>query len=120
MQPTFVRGTTTTALLVLVTAGCGGGGDDPGTGPGTGGGGTQNAVDVRDNSFTPGTANVTTGTSVAWTWRGQAVHDVVFADGVRSPQQATGTYARQFTTAGTYEYLCSIHGAAMAGRVVVQ
>lgn len=109
--------------ILLATASCGGG-DDGGTGPGNGGGSgngsTTGAIDVRDNSFSPSSTTVPTGTTVTWTWRGQAQHDVVFSGGVRSPIQNAGTYARQFTTAGTFDYQCSIHGASMSGRVTVQ
>ena len=108
------------AVLSVVLVGCGGGddgGDDGGTGPG---GSTSAAVDVRDNSFSPSTTTVPAGTTVTWTWRGGAQHDVVFTGGTRSPLQAAGTYSRQFPTAGEFAYQCSVHGASMSGRVIVQ
>jgi plastocyanin len=37
-----------------------------------------------------------------------------------SSTQASGTYAFTFTTAGSYSYICGVHGASMSGRVVVQ
>jgi plastocyanin len=113
------------ASLVLVIASCGGG--DDGTGPptgnppgGGGGGSTSNSIDVRDNSYSPSATTVPVGTTVTWTWRGQAAHDVMFSATEKSDVQATGTYQRQFSAAGTYDYNCSIHGTAMSGRVVVQ
>ena len=81
---------------------------------------SANAVDVRDNFYNLATTTVPVGTTVTWTWRGSNSHDVSFADGVSSPVQSSGTYARQFTSAGTYTYLCTVHGSAMSGRVIVQ
>ena len=49
-----------------------------------------------------------------------AQHSVTFDDGTTSPTQDQGTYTRTFGAAGTYNYHCSIHGAAMAGTITVQ
>ena len=107
------------ATIATLAAGCGG--DDDGTGPGTGGGGsTSSAIDVRDNSFSPTPTTVPAGTTVTWTWRGVASHDVTFSSTEKSAVQTSGTYQRQFTAAGTYDYLCSVHGSAMSGRIIVQ
>jgi plastocyanin len=119
-------------VVLACVIGCGGGGDSggttgPGTGPGPGpgpgqnpGGSTSNAIDVRDNSFNPSETTVAPGTTVTWTWRGSAEHDVVFTDGASSPRRTTGTYSRAFPTAGTFAYECSVHGASMSGEVVVR
>ncbi|NUP56916.1 MAG: hypothetical protein HOQ19_13875 [Gemmatimonadaceae bacterium] len=40
--------------------------------------------------------------------------------GTASPTQSEGNYTRAFATAGTYDYHCAIHGAAMSGKIVVQ
>ena len=47
-------------------------------------------------------------------------HSVTFDDGVTSPTQDQGTFSRIFNAAGTYNYHCSIHGAAMSGTITVQ
>ena len=112
-----------TAVVVLL--GCGGG--DPPTvpiggngGDGSGGGSTSNAITVSSNFYSPNLTTVPAGTTVTWTWAG-GTHDVTFDTGnLKSPTQSSGTYERRFTTAGTYDYHCSVHGAAMSGRVVVQ
>jgi len=67
---------------------------------------------------------------VTWTWNtcgsdGYGItcvmHDVLFDDGATSGAQNSGTFARTFATAGTFNYHCSIHGAAvMSGVVTVQ
>ena len=118
------------ALVFVAVTACGGGGDAPtgnpgpgpgpgsGPGPGPGPGTTTNAVDVRDNSFDPSQTTVAPGTTVTWTWRGSATHDVTFADGQASPRQSSGTYARTFPAAGTFGYQCSIH-SGMSGTVTV-
>lgn len=127
MHPRHVR-LLTRVTTVLALAACGGGGDgDGGTGPGPGrpggpggGGSTSNAIEVLDNSYNPAATTVPVGTTVTWTWKGSASHDVVFSSTVRSEVQQAGTYQRRFSAAGTYDYQCSVHGAGMSGRVVVQ
>ena len=126
------------ALVVLAVVGlaaCGGGG---------GGGGSQvtsppptgntpppsNGITVSNNAYSPVAKTVNAGTTVQWAWNtctgdgysGQTCtsHSVTFDDGSTSPTQDQGTYSRTFTAAGTYNYHCAIHGAAMAGSIVVQ
>ena len=80
--------------------------------------------------FTPGTKTVAVGAEVKWAWNsctgdaysGQSCvsHSVTFDDGVTSPTQDQGTFSRIFNSAGTYNYHCSIHGAAMSGTITVQ
>lgn len=82
-------------------------------------------VSVADNVFSPINAQVSAGTNVMWTWRGQIRHDVVFEDGMGSSSlQTSGTHARTFATAGTYRYRCTLHSNGftngMIGQVVVQ
>ena len=67
------------------------------------------------------TRTVAVGTTVKWTWANGAVnHNVTFDDGTKSATQNTGTYSRQFNTAGTYNYPCTIHGPSMSGTITVQ
>jgi plastocyanin len=91
-------------------------------------------VTVVNNSFSPASLGVAPGTTVTWTWNtcsggdgyGGGVqtcvdHNIVFdADATTSGTQSQGSYQRRFSTAGTYAYHCSIHGAAMSGKIVVQ
>lgn len=107
---------------VALAVGCsgGGGGSDVTAPPPPPPTSTSNAIDVADNSYSPNATIVPPGTTVTWTWKGVNPHDVLFADGTRSVVQRTGTYARQFAVAGVYNYSCSVHGAAMSGRVTVQ
>jgi plastocyanin len=121
----------------VVLSGCGGGsggyptgsgGQDPPVGgqPPV----TTASITVENNRFDPSATTVAAGTMVTWTWDacrddgyGGSVctaHDVTFDGGGGSSTQSTGTYSRQFNNAGTFLYRCSIHGAAMAGQVIVR
>lgn len=90
-----------------------------------GGGNTPPAVAsvlIVDNEFQPTLVTVRTGGVVVWVW-GTGVtgqHNVTFADSSRaSPTQTQGTYSATFTTAGTFDYICTIH-PTMTGSVVVR
>ena len=93
----------------------------------------SNTVTVANNVFSPGNMTVKPGTTVTWNWNtcsggdgygdGETcvTHSVVMDDGSASSSvQSKGSYAHQFATAGTYTYHCSVHGAAMSGKIVVQ
>jgi plastocyanin len=117
---------------VLLAAACGGGGDatspsagnNPGGSPGTTPPTTPvatTAVSVSDNQFTPSAIQVPIGSTVTWTWvAGSTTHNVSFTDGVSSGDRgANATFTRTFSTAGTFSYVCTIHGG-MQGSVLVQ
>ena len=124
------------ALAVVGLAACGGGGGGGGsqvTSPPPPSGNTpppSNGITVSNNNYSPGTKTVAVGTTVQWAWNtctGDVYagttctsHSVTFDDGVTSPTQDQGTYARTFNAAGTYNYHCAIHGTAMAGSITVQ
>jgi plastocyanin len=126
------------AVLALVfLSACGGGSGYPtGSGSQNPPGGqnpppsTSSAVSVQNNRFNPAATTVNVGTSVTWTWdacnddgyggRTCVDHSVTFDAGGGSSTQSSGVYTRQFNTAGTFNYHCTIHGAAMAGQVVVR
>jgi plastocyanin len=127
-----------TCLALLLATGCssgstgpsyGGGGNTPPP-SGNGSGSTSNSITIGNNIFTPSSTTVPVNTTVTWTWDSCGndgyggttcvSHSVTFDDGVHSDTQSKGSYSRTFATAGTYTYHCSIHGAAMAGKVVVQ
>jgi plastocyanin len=122
---------------LIVAAACGGasstsptpggttGGSSGGAGGTTGGGNSTpvstNAVTVNNDFFTPPAITVPVGTTVTWTWSQDAItHNVTFADGTTSGDKtANATYSRQFSSAGTFTYRCTIH-AGMTGTVTVQ
>jgi plastocyanin len=99
------------------------------------GNGTPGTVTVGNIFFTsgnngsqnPAVDTVAAGTAVTWTWTGTgstshsvrsqgtptfASSDILTGDGM--------TYSVTFTTPGTYQYDCAVHGSAMTGRIVVQ
>jgi plastocyanin len=124
---------------ITVAPGCGGGSTT-----GTDGGGRNppppppppppaNTITVRNNAFMPANLTVKPGASVTWNWNtcsggdgygnGETCvpHSVVLDDGsATSIVQSTGRYSHQFATAGAYTYHCSVHGAGMSGKIVVQ
>jgi plastocyanin len=121
-----------TIATLVAAAACGGGGasnsvTNPTGGNPTGGNPTggdspvaTNAVAVGDNIFTPPNIQVNVGTTVTWTWSPNvASHNVTFGDGAKSPDQTTGTFTRTFSTAGTFNYSCTLH-SGMSGSVKVQ
>lgn len=84
-------------------------------------------VTVGNNSFTPSTLTVSPGTTVVWTWvnTGTVSHSVESTGSPSFPSSPilTGngqSYSFTFSTAGTYQYTCSVHPVQMSGSVVVQ
>ncbi|WP_419538260.1 cupredoxin domain-containing protein [Mycobacterium colombiense] len=77
-------------------------------------------VTIDGFAFAPVTLTVPAGTTVTWTNRDEEPHTVAASDGsFHSPGMGTGaTFAHTFSTAGTFDYVCSIH-PMMRGTVVV-
>lgn len=78
------------------------------------------AVAIDNFAFVPSTLTVAVGSTVTWTNRDEEPHTVAASDGsFRSPGMgAQATYTHTFATAGTFDYVCSIH-PFMHGTVVV-
>jgi amicyanin len=79
-----------------------------------------NAVNIDNFAFVPATVTVKVGSTVTWTNKDEDPHTVV-ADGGAFRSEALGsggTYSFTFPTAGTFDYVCSIH-PFMRGNVVV-
>src|SRR4051812_27439997 len=97
-------------------------GDNNPSGP-TGGGNGTSTVSVGPNgslSFSPAALTVPLNTTVTWNWSsGGVVHNVTFQDGATSGNKSSGSFQRTFGTAGTFNYMCTIHGAVMSGSVTV-
>ena len=124
--------------LVLLTA-CGG--SDSGTGPSNGGGDSNPpptpvqaaTVSVRNDVFSPEVSAVVVGGTVTWTWEGSnhsvtSVLSPAFSPGSSGIHNAPFTFGPvTFPTAGTYRFICSVHGSVsgnsvggMSGSVIVQ
>jgi adhesin/invasin len=80
-------------------------------------------VQVSNNSFSPSNATISAGGSVTWEWQpGSVAHNVTFAAVVGAPagigNRTSGSEARTFSTAGTFNYQCTNH-LGMNGSVTV-
>ena len=135
------RLSTVIALAVLVSCSGGSATDAPADGGATGGdtdGGATPptaAVSVGNDVFTSGhngSANpavdtIAAGGTVTWTWTytGGVQHSIrslgltIFRNSVVKSGDGS-TYQVVFRRAGTYQYDCAIHGAAMTGTIVVR
>jgi plastocyanin len=125
------------ALLAGLLAACGGGGTTSPTGT-TDTGGNQNpaplqaGVQIRTDapgssgpgfSFSPNSVTIARGGTVTWTNSTGIDHNVTFVAATGAPQTVanftTGEQVRTFTTAGTFNYTCTLH-SGMTGSVKVQ
>jgi plastocyanin len=133
-------------LAASLVAGCSSDNTSPNNGGGTslpptsgqgGGGGTTPApatasVTIGDIFFksdhnassNPAVDTVAVNGTVTWTWQANMSHSV---QSLGSPsftssdiQEGVGqTYQVMFTTPGTYQYDCAVHGTLMTGMIVV-
>src|SRR6266566_4747951 len=78
------------------------------------------AVSIQNFAFAPSTVTINLGDSVTWTNGDAASHSAKFPDRSTAvlSQGMSGTL--QFTVAGTFAYICGIHGAAMQGTIIVR
>ena len=71
----------------------------------------------------PAVDTVAVNGTVTWTWVGSANHGVQSTGSpsfTNSATQNAGTYNFTFTSAGTYQYDCIVHGTSMTGTIVVK
>jgi plastocyanin len=78
------------------------------------------SVDLpKSYRFSPEVITVASGSTVTWTNNDNFTHNVTFT-GEPALMMAPGEQAtREFATAGTYAYLCSLHPNDMQGTVIV-
>ena len=104
------------AAVAAAVLGCSGGGS-PSQPNDMGGGGPT--VAVGNNRFDPATLTVPVNSTVTWQWNSGGVeHNVTFQAAPSSGNQGSGSFPRTFQTAGTYAYVCTIHGAQVMSGVV--
>jgi plastocyanin len=73
-------------------------------------------------SYTPATVTVQKNTNVKWTNDGGTAHTVTADNGTSFDSGSiplNASFTLTPTVAGSYPYHCTIHGAAMAGTLVV-
>jgi plastocyanin len=118
------------ACLAVVAVGCGGDDDDEGNGgggdaqeqpaPAAEGGATE--VSMKDIKFDPTEVTVNAGDTVTWVNDDSVGHDVTgdnFKSGEPGAMQNGDTFEHTFDTAGTFDYVCSVH-PGMEGTVTVK
>jgi len=78
-------------------------------------------VTIQGFAYSPTPLTIRAGDTVTWTNRDSAQHSAFFNDGFKTPALSQGQSASLvFSSAGTFNYVCGIHGAAMKGTVIVQ
>jgi plastocyanin len=82
------------------------------------------SVDVGNNFFGPDSVLIGKGGQVTWTWAAGAItHNVTFTSGTNPPanisSRTSGSASGTFSTAGTFNYHCTIHPTTMIGKVLV-
>jgi plastocyanin len=86
---------------------------------------TTVGVQVGDNFFRPASTNINQGDSVRWTWIGIGTHSTtgpgtpaLWDSGLTS--QSGFTFTHTFPSAGSFAYVCTLHGAiGMRGTITV-
>ena len=74
--------------------------------------------DDASYAIKPDKQRVDKGTTVHWSWDSNAPHDVTFDElGEFSDTVSSGSYKLKFKKAGTFKYVCSVHG--FKGKVIV-
>jgi plastocyanin len=94
------------------------GGSNPGGGTASPG---ANEVWMQNTAFNPAMKTIAVGTTITWTNKDAASHDVTSATGLfASPTMGqNATFSFTFTAAGTYNYRCTFH-PGMNGTITVQ
>ena len=78
------------------------------------------AVNIQNFAFAPNSVTIAVGDSVTWTNRDAASHSAKFSDRSTAVLSQGQSGTLQFTVAGTFPYICGIHGASMQGTIIVR
>jgi len=128
-------GVATAAVVVGLVTACSSGSNSSGGGTTAAGGSSSpsmtmstpmaassgSQIEVKNFTFEPMMLSIAVGTTVTWKFDDSAQHTVSADDkSFVSPALSNGqTYTHTFTTAGTFQYICSIH-QYMKGTIVVK
>ncbi len=104
--------------MSMPASGTAGGGSAPSSGSANSV--SANSVSIKSFAFAPETITVKVGTTVTWTNADADAHTVTSKNGPlnSSPLNTGQSYHYTFTTAGTFQYLCTIHPFMIASVVV--
>jgi plastocyanin len=73
----------------------------------------------KSYKFVPAAIVVPVGAAVTWTNRDDFTHDVTLAEATSLTMRPGESVSHTFESAGTFDYMCSLHPKDMRGRVVV-
>jgi len=78
-------------------------------------------VFIQSFAFNPATITVPVSTTITWTNKDAVAHTVTSDNGLfdSGSMNTNITYSHQFTTAGTFNYHCTVHPTMLA-KVIVQ
>jgi plastocyanin len=84
-------------------------------------GGSNTVQATAQLTFTPVTLSIKKGETVTWNNGSGVAHNVKFQSGPSFSQALNdgSQVTRTFSTTGTFNYFCSIHGQSMHGTIVV-
>ncbi|MGA9397225.1 MAG: cupredoxin family copper-binding protein [Anaerolineaceae bacterium] len=82
----------------------------------------QLAIEISGFAFTPQSAMVKVGTTVTWTNKDSATHNIKADDGSfeSGPINQGESFTFQFNTPGTFPYICTVHPSMQGTITVVQ
>jgi len=83
--------------------------------------GATASLNISGFAFVPASLTISVGDTVTWTNKDAAAHSAVVNGVGQTPvlsQNQSGSLT--FNAAGTFPYVCGIHGAAMMGTVIVR
>jgi plastocyanin len=83
--------------------------------------GATTTVNIQGFAFVPPSVTINVGDTVTWTNKDAAAHSAV-VNGVGQTQVLAQNQSGSlmFSAAGTFPYICGIHGAAMMGTIIVR
>jgi len=85
--------------------------------------GSTKTVSVKNNAFSPTSVSIKKGGKVTWKWtQGGVPHNVSPAgggSGSKTSSKKGFTYAKTFSKAGTYKFICTVHPTQMKITVKV-
>lgn len=94
---------------------------EPPVAPDSGADSDQQVVRIVDfMRFEPVEITIRAGQTVTWINQDGSNHKIQFTDSISPRLRHDAQYSKQFTTPGSYDYLCAIHGDKMSGKVIVQ